>query len=110
MSKSVVVFGATGTVGAYACLYLMEQDYRVTAVGHRKDDNGFFADYGITYYSADISRKEDFEKLPSDGFDAVVSNGVHFQLARGVDLNTCVLVLRVDCRSKEHKSDSQYGQ
>ena len=73
MSKSVVVFGATGTVGAYACLYLMEQDYRVTAVGHRKDDNGFFADYGITYYSADISRKEDFEKLPSDGFDAVVN-------------------------------------
>ena len=44
MSKSVVVFGATGTVGAYACLYLKEKGYRVTAVGHRKDDNGFFAD------------------------------------------------------------------
>ena len=73
MSKSVVVFGATGTVGAYACLYLKEKGYRVTAVGHRRDDNGFFADYGIPYYSADISRKEDFDNLPDESFDAAVN-------------------------------------
>ena len=73
MNKSVVVFGATGTVGAYACLYLKEKGYRVTAVGHRKDDNGFFADYGIPYYSADISRKDNFGKLPKNGFDAAVN-------------------------------------
>ena len=41
--KKVLVFGATGTVGAYTCIYLKERGYDVIAVGHRKDDNGFFA-------------------------------------------------------------------
>ena len=48
--KTVLIFGATGTVGAYASLYLTEHNYNVIAVGSRKDDNGFFADYGIDYY------------------------------------------------------------
>ena len=69
----VVVFGATGTVGAYACLYLAERGYKVTAVGGREHDNGFFADYGIDYYSVDVRNPKAFEVLPKDGIDAVVN-------------------------------------
>lgn len=71
--KTIVVFGATGTVGAYTCLYLLEHYYKVVAVGHRLSDNGFFADYGIDYYSVDVRNKQDFEKLPIQDIYSVVN-------------------------------------
>ena len=71
--KTIVVFGATGTVGAYTCMYLLEHSYRVVAVGHRFSDNGFFADYGIDYYSVDVRNKQDFEKLPIQDVSSVVN-------------------------------------
>ena len=70
--KRIVIFGATGTVGAYAALYLKEMEYDVVATGHRKSDSGFFASYGIEYHSVDISKKEEFDKLPDKGIFAVV--------------------------------------
>ena len=70
--KKVIVFGATGTLGAPICIHLKKQGYNVVAVGHRKSDNGFFAENGIKYYSVDISRKSDFDLLPSDDIYAIV--------------------------------------
>lgn len=69
--KTIVVFGATGTVGAYAAVELIKK-YKVIAVGRRKSDNGFFRDYGIDYYSVNISEKNDFDKLTKENVDAVV--------------------------------------
>lgn len=71
--KTVMVFGATGTVGAYACLHLIESGHRVIAVGRRKSDNGFFSQYGIPYYSVDVCNKDDFNKLPTEGIDSIVN-------------------------------------
>ena len=68
----IIVFGATGTVGAYTCLYLAEMGYTVLAVGSRKNDNGFFSDYGIEYLSVDIRAKEAFDILPQKDVDAVI--------------------------------------
>lgn len=73
MMKNVVVFGATGTVGAYTCLYLIEHFYSVIAVGSRVSDNGFFADNGIKYYSVDVRNKSEFNKLPYQDIYAVVN-------------------------------------
>lgn len=70
--KRIVIFGATGNLGANISLYLHKQGYDVIPVGHRKNDNGFFADYGMTYYSADIEKEEDFDKLPQDNIHAVL--------------------------------------
>lgn len=69
--KTILVLGATGTLGAYITLHFKDKGYKVIAVGHRKNDNGFFADLGIDYYSVDISKKQDFEKLPHSGIDVV---------------------------------------
>jgi UDP-glucose 4-epimerase len=44
MKKKVVVFGATGNLGAYIAVHLNNQGYEVIGVGHRKYDNNFFAD------------------------------------------------------------------
>jgi UDP-glucose 4-epimerase len=72
MMGSILVFGATGTIGAYTCLYLVEHGYSVIAVGSRKDDNSFFKEYGINYYSVDITKQKDFAKLPITNIYAVI--------------------------------------
>lgn len=71
--KTVLIFGATGSIGAYSCLHFNELGYKVIAIGHRKSDNGFFLDYNIEYYSVDICRTEDFDQLPQSGIDAIVN-------------------------------------
>jgi UDP-glucose 4-epimerase len=72
MSKKVIVFGATGNLGAHISLHLKSIGYEVLAVGHRKNDNNFFEDYCIPYLSIDIEKAEEFEKLPKSGVFAVV--------------------------------------
>lgn len=69
----IVVFGATGTVGAYTCLYLKKCGYEVVAVGGRKSDNGFFADYGMSYFSVDVRNESAFDILPKKEITAVVN-------------------------------------
>lgn len=72
--KSIVIFGATGGIGAYTTLFLKEcSDYNVIAVGHRKSDNGFFCDFGIDYYSVDVANQEDFYKLPQNNIYAIIN-------------------------------------
>lgn len=70
--KKVVVFGATGNLGAYSAMRLLQDGYKVVAVGHRKTDNGFFASKGAVYRSVDIRDQRSFEALPSEGVEAVV--------------------------------------
>lgn len=72
-NNKIVIFGATGTVGAYTALYLKECGYNIIAVGHRKSDNGFFEDNNIPYYSVDVSDINDFEQLPIDDIEVVVN-------------------------------------
>lgn len=70
----VVVFGATGGIGAYTLLHLLDQSkYELVAVGHRKSDNGFFEEKGIPYHSVDIADYKTFDCLPKDDVYAVVN-------------------------------------
>lgn len=66
------MLGATGTLGAYAALHFKSKGYNVIAAGHRKNDNGFFADHGIEYYSVDITKSDDFNSLPQKDIDTVI--------------------------------------
>lgn len=69
--KKVIVFGATGNLGAYIAVHLHKQGYDVIAVGHRKSDNDFFKDNGMSYYSVNIEDKDAFSVLPKDDIYAV---------------------------------------
>ncbi len=71
MKKNIVIFGATGTIGAYLSTFL-SQYYTVYAVGHRDSDNGFFEQYDIPYLSVDITCPEQFAKLPQENIYAVL--------------------------------------
>ena len=102
MKRNVIVFGATGAVGAYTCLHLIACGYLVIAVGHRHSDNGFFAENGISYYSVDVSQLLDFDKLPKSDIYAVVNlavilparmKGYHPQEYIDINITGCLNIL-----------------
>ncbi len=74
MKKKIIIFGATGNVGSYLLKYALDyfdsSEYEVIASGRRKTD--FFDKRGIKYISADLTKKEDFAKLPTDNVYAVM--------------------------------------
>lgn len=70
--KKVVVFGATGNLGANISMHLHKLGYDVIAVGHRKSDNGFFAEHGMQYFSVNVENEEDFNQLPQGEICAVL--------------------------------------
>jgi len=70
--ETVLILGATGTVGANTALDLKSKGYNVIAVGRRKSDNNFFKDYGIDYYSVNISNKEEFSCLRTEKINAII--------------------------------------
>lgn len=72
--KKIIIFGATGNVGSYLFKFATEffdkDKYQVIASGRRETD--FFAKLGYEYYSVDLTRKEDFDKLPTENVHAVI--------------------------------------
>lgn len=70
----IIVFGATGGIGAYTIMHLLDiNKYELVAVGHRHSDNGFFENKGIPYYSIDIADYNTFSCLPKEDILAVVN-------------------------------------
>lgn len=72
MEKTIIIFGATGTIGVYLSDYLRSYNYNIIAVGKRKTDNGFFSELGIKYLSLDITKPEQFNNLPQENIFAVI--------------------------------------
>lgn len=72
--KNILVFGATGHLGAYSMDYfkanLNPNEYEIIAVGRKNTD--FYTKQGIKYYQVDVTIKQHFEKLPKDDIFAVV--------------------------------------
>lgn len=71
--KKIIVFGASGDTGHYFVRYFLEhyegKEYQLIATGTRKTD--YFRQFNIPYYEVDITRKEDFVKLPRDVYAVV---------------------------------------
>lgn len=62
----MLVLGATGNLGDYSALDLLDlkdTGFYVAAAGHRKSDNNFFVDRGIPYCSFDITHNDKFDCL-----------------------------------------------
>lgn len=71
--KKIVVFGASGNTGTYFIKYFLEnncdKEYEIVAVGTRVTHK--FESIGVTYYQVDITKKEQFDKLPQDVYAVV---------------------------------------
>lgn len=71
--KKIVIFGATGQVGTYVVDYFVKNakdSFEVIASGRRQGD--LSAILGCPYVHVDITRPEDFERLPQSGVYAVI--------------------------------------
>lgn len=69
----IIVIGASGDTGFGFIRYCLEKGIakeRIIATGTRKNDR--FAPLGVQYVRLDVSKKEDFDKLPFSGVLAVV--------------------------------------
>lgn len=75
MKKKILIFGATGYIGAYLTDYckqnLDSELYEVIAVGRKKTT--FFDKLSVPYMQLDVLKDEDFEQLPTDHVYAVVN-------------------------------------
>ena len=72
--KKIVVFGATGYIGAYLIDHLVKtlsDEYEILAVGRR--NLSFFKDKKIKAIYVDICKDDDFNNLPTDEIYAVVN-------------------------------------
>lgn len=73
--KKIVIFGATGNIGAYFVDYckkrIDEKEYQIIAVGRKQTD--FFQKKDIEYINVDICNTSDFQKLPTENVYAVVN-------------------------------------
>ena len=73
--KKIVIFGATGNIGAYLTDYcnqhIDKNKYEIVAVGRKKTD--FFEKHGIKYVQVDVCKQEDFDRLPTDNVYAVIN-------------------------------------
>lgn len=73
MKKNIIIFGASGDTGKYVTEYLKEhcaeEEYDIIASGRR--ETSFFQKLSVTYERVDITKKEQFEKLPSSVYAVV---------------------------------------
>lgn len=73
MKKRILIFGATGDTGKYFVDYILKNDnkneFEIIASGSRKTE--YFDKIGITYYQIDITKKEEFKKLPQNVFAVI---------------------------------------
>lgn len=71
--KKILVFGATGNIGKYFIKYILEnniyKEYQIIALGRKKLE----INSKILYLTVDITKKEDFLKIPTNNIYAIVN-------------------------------------
>lgn len=87
MKKKIVVFGASGDTGRYFVEYFENNysanEYEIVAVGTRLTN--YFTLKKIKYYQVDITKRDEFEKLPRDVYAVVDLAGAMPARMKGYD-------------------------
>ena len=68
----IVVTGATGFVGRYLVDHLVREGETVVACGRTDKYASFFQKLGVQFVHLDVTRPEEFEKLPKEGAHAFI--------------------------------------
>ncbi len=68
----VIVIGATGFIGMYTVEALLQEGKQVIAAGRSQAVGAQLEKMGATFVPLDITKSEDFQKLPSQGVEAVI--------------------------------------
>jgi len=85
--KKIVVLGASGNTGKYFVEYFREHytgtEFEIVASGTRQ--TSYFDKINVPYYQVDITKKEDFQKLPKDVYAVVNLAGMMPARMEGYD-------------------------
>lgn len=68
----IIIIGASGFIGTYLTDRLFADGKSVLATGRSASAEKYYKSRNIPYVRLDISSKQDFEKLPAQGVEAVV--------------------------------------
>ena len=68
----IVVIGATSFIGMYTVEELIAHNYEVVATGRNLKLQSSLEDRGASFIQLDVTKPEDFEKLPSAGVEGVI--------------------------------------
>lgn len=68
----VIIFGAAGFIGTYLVERLAEDGYSVLAADMNALGREYYKKKRVRYVSVDITKKEDFKQLSTDGIEAVI--------------------------------------
>lgn len=68
----ILIVGATGYIGRYLSIYLLEKGYSVLALGRSKKVQQFLRKNGVHFQYFDINDEKCFDSLPTENVEAVV--------------------------------------
>ena len=71
-NKKILVFGAAGFMGTYLIEELAKLNYDITASDINEAGEKYYKEKNIPYIYVDITKQEEFDKLPKEKFDAVL--------------------------------------
>jgi len=69
----VIVFGAAGFIGTYLTDELLRRNFQVLTIDINDIGKAYYERQGIPFKFIDVTNKSDFQKLPSEGVEAVVN-------------------------------------
>ncbi len=68
----IIVIGATGFIGMYTTEALIRSGKEVVATGRNEQLGAVLEKMGATFIKLDVTRREDFDKLPTEGVEGVI--------------------------------------
>ena len=68
----IIIIGATGFIGMYTAEAFLKKGYQVLATGRNEKIGEALLNEGASFERLDITKEEDFEKLPQDGVSGII--------------------------------------
>lgn len=72
----ILVAGATGYIGRYLCVDLVNRGRDVLALGRNPKVAAFFAEQGVPFLEFDLLSDADYDKLPKENVEAIINLAV----------------------------------
>lgn len=67
-----VIIGASSFIGVYTVTHFMEMGEEVVVTGRNNKFKEYYDSLGVSYINLDLTKSEDFDKLPVEGVEGVI--------------------------------------
>ena len=67
-----LVIGASSFIGVYVVDELLKNNCKVIVTGRNNEFLNYYKEKGVEFYNLDLTKKEEYKKLPTEGIEGVV--------------------------------------